>query len=345
MDEQQQLIKDTLDRLLTDLCPPEVIEKSEEGVFASELWQALTETGLTTASIASEAGGAGGDAGDSLLVIREAARYCAPVPLSEHFIAASLLAEHGTSIGADATTVASGNFHLKGDNHLTGIAEAVAFARWCGQVVLVATSEAGLKLCRVSLDDARIEPESNIAGEPRDTVSIDTVIRVDDIYEANKTVNEQLQLLGAATRSMMMAGALDSILEMSVQYSLERSQFGRPISKFQAIQQQLAVLAGQVSASMMASHAIWMSFADQNSMDIAIGKARIGESVSACTEIAHQVHGAMGFTREHSLNYRTRRLWCWREEYGNERIWQARIGQHFIAGGADNLWNSVTLCR
>ncbi len=345
MDEQQQLIKDTLDRLLTDLCPPEVIEKSEEGVFASELWQALTETGLTTASIASEAGGAGGDVGDSLLVIREAARYCAPVPLSEHFIAATLLAEQGASIGADATTVASGNFHLKGDNHLTGIAEAVAFARWCGQVVLVATSEAGLKLCRLSLDDARIEPESNIAGEPRDRVSIDTVIRVDDIFEANETVNEQLQLLGAATRSMMMAGALDSILEMSVQYSLERSQFGRPISKFQAIQQQLAVLAGQVSASMMASHAIWMSFAEQNSMDIAIGKARIGESVSACTEIAHQVHGAMGFTREHSLNHRTRRLWCWREEYGNERVWQARIGQHFIAGGADNLWNSVTLCR
>ena len=46
MDEQQQLIKDTLDRLLTDLCTSEVVAKSEEGEFASEVWQSLAENGI-----------------------------------------------------------------------------------------------------------------------------------------------------------------------------------------------------------------------------------------------------------------------------------------------------------
>ena len=339
-----RISSDTLDRLLTDLCTPDVVEQSERGEFASEVWQALTDTGLTKASIAVDAGGSGGDADDSLLVIREAARHAAPVPLAEHFIAALLLADHGGSIGSRAMTVALGDFNLDGANRLTGSAEGVAFARWCEQVVLVATSAAGPRLCRADLADARIEFRNSVAGEPRNTLSFDTVVNAENIHATDERVNAQLQLLGAATRCLMMAGALESVLEMSVRYSTERTQFGRPISRFQAIQQQLAVLAGEVTASKSASDAICTSFHDRNSTDIAIAKARISESVSVCTEIAHQVHGAIGYTMEHPLNHRTRRLWCWREEYGNERIWQEQVGQRFLQG-ADNLWNTVTLCR
>ena len=345
MNEQQRLIKDSLNRLLTDLCTPDVIEKSEGGEFASGLWQALTETGLTTASIAVDAGGSGGEADDSLLVMREAARYAAPVPLAEHFMAASLLADHGASIGSDAMTVASGDFNLDGDNHLTGTAESVAFARWCGQAVLVAASAAGPQLCRVDLADAQIEFRNSVAGEPRDTVSFDALVNPGNIHATDERADEKLQLLGAATRSVMMAGGLDSILEMSVRHAVERKQFGRAISRFQAIQQQLAVLAGEVTASKAAGDAICTSFHELNGADIEIAKARIGESVSVCTEIAHQVHGAIGYTREHSLNHRTRRLWCWREEYGNERVWQKQVGQRFLQGGADSLWSTVTRCR
>lgn len=345
MNEQQRLIEDTLHRLLTDLCTPDVIENSEFGEFASELWQALTETGLTSASIAVDAGGSGGDADDSLLVIRAAAGHAAPVPLAEHFIAALLLADHGASVGSDAMTVASGDFKLDGANRLTGTAAGVAFARWCKQAVLVAASASGPMLCRVDLADARIEFRNSVAGKPRDTVSFDTVLSAGNIHETDERASEKLQLLGAATRCLMMAGALESVLEMSVRHSMEREQFGRPISRFQAIQQQLAVLAGEVTASKSAGDAICMSFHDRNSADIEIAKARIGESVSICTEIAHQVHGAIGYTREHQLNHRTRRLWCWREEYGNERVWQKQVGRRFLQGGADSLWSTATDCR
>ena len=342
MNEQQQLIIETLSRLLTDLCTPEVVDRSESGTFAENLWQVLTETGLTAAGIGVEAGGSGGDLEDSLLVIREAARFAAPVPLAEHFIAGLLLSEQGQSIESGPVTIASGKFIISDGLSLSGAADDVAFARWCAQVVLVAQGSDGLKLCRVPASDFDIVQKNSVAGEPRDSISVNTKVAAESAFSVDSQTPERIKLMGAALRALMMSGALESVLEMTVQYSTERMQFGRPISKFQAIQQQLAILAGEVAACQMASHSVVDSFSTLGELDIAIGKARIGEAVSICTDIAHQVHGAMGYTLEHSLNHRTRRLWSWREEYGNEREWQKLVGRHFSAQGADKLWGSMT---
>lgn len=342
MNEQQLLISETLNKLLTDLCTPEVVDSSESGTFAANLWQVLTETGLTAAGIGVEAGGAGGDLEDSLLVIREAAKFAAPVPLAEHFIAGLLLSEQGQSIDSGPVTIASGKFSITDDLSLTGTANDVAFARWCTQVVLVAQGSDGLKLCRLPVSDFEIVQKNSVAGEPRDVITVNTKVAAESAFSVDSQTPERMRLMGAALRALMMSGALESVLEMTVQYSTERLQFGRPISKFQAIQQQMAVLAGEVAACQMASHSIVDSFSTLGELDIAIGKARIGEAVSVCADIAHQVHGAMGYTLEHSLNHRTRRLWCWREEYGNEREWQKIVGHYFAAQGADKLWGSMT---
>ena len=342
MNEQQQLIIETLSRLLTDLCTPEVVDRSESGTFAENLWQVLTETGLTAAGIGVEAGGSGGDLEDSLLVIREAARFAAPVPLAEHFIAGLLLSEQGQSIESGPVTIASGKFIISDGLSLSGTADDVAFARWCTQVVLVAQGPDGLMLCRVPASDFDMVQKNSVAGEPRDAISVNTKVAAESAFSVDSQLPERIKLMGAALRALMMSGALESVLEMTVQYSTERMQFGRPISKFQAIQQQLAILAGEVAACQMASHSVVDSFSTLGELDIAIGKARIGEAVSICTDIAHQVHGAMGYTLEHSLNHRTRRLWSWREEYGNEREWQKLVGRHFAAQGADKLWGAMT---
>ena len=342
MNEQQQLISETLNRLLTDLCTPEVVDRSESGIFAENLWQILTETGLTAAGLGVEVGGSGGDLEDSLLVIREAARFAAPVPLAEHFIAGLLLSEQGQSIESAPVTIASGKFTISDGLSLSGTANDVAFARWCAQVVLVAQGPDGLKLCRVPASDFDIAQKNSVAGEPRDAISVNTKVAAESAFSVDSQTPERIKLMGAALRALMMSGALESVLEMTVQYSTERLQFGRPISKFQAIQHQLAILAGEVAACQMASHSVVDSFSTLGELDIAIGKARIGEAVSICTDIAHQVHGAMGYTLEHSLNHRTRRLWSWREEYGNEREWQKLVGRHFAAQGADKLWGAMT---
>ena len=342
LNEQQVMIRDTLQRLLTDMCPPDVVDAAEQGTFPQELWQTLAETGLTLAGIAEAAGGSGGDLEDSLLVIREAAAFATPLPLAEHFMAAAMLADAGATCRTGPMTIARGDFKLNDDFLLQGSAADVAFARWADEIVLVAHQGDATKLCRVSSADIEVTPGASMAGEPRDQIRVDARLGADSVFEVAADAEDRLLLMGAALRGLMMAGAMESVLEMSVAYSMERTQFGRPISKFQAIQQQLATLAGEVAASTMAAHAIAAAYSELTALDIAIGKARIGEAVSACTDIAHQVHGAMGYTLEHSLNHRTRRLWDWRSEYGAERHWQQLAGRAFLDAGADHLWDGIT---
>jgi acyl-CoA dehydrogenase len=151
-----------------------------------------------------------------------------------------------------------------------------------------------------------------------------------------------LRALGAVMRSAQMAGALQSVLAMSVQYASERVQFGRPIGRFQAVQQNLAVLAGQAAAATAAAEAGIEAAGDADALAVAAAKIRAGEAAGIGAAIAHQVHGAIGFTQEHRLHYSTRRLWSWRDEFGNEAYWARRLGARLAAAGADRLWQSIT---
>jgi acyl-CoA dehydrogenase len=209
----------------------------------------------------------------------------------------------------------------------------------------VAGNAQGQHLCLVPMADvlqAKARTSTNMAGEPRLDVQLDLLLPETAVFASSEDLQHQLYLLGAATRSVMMAGAMTAMLELSVAYAMERNQFGRPISQFQAIQQQLAVLAGEVAACQRAADALNTALVPLNELDIAIAKARIGAAVGSATDIAHQVHGAMGYTMEHTLNLRSRRLWCWRDEYGNDNHWQQLVGRLVVAAGADKVWQTVT---
>ena len=147
----------------------------------------------------------------------------------------------------------------------------------------------------------------------------------------------------ALTRALMIAGAMASILDLGTSYALEREQFGRPIAAFQAVQQQLAVLAGEAAAAIRAADGALEALDSSSALvEIAVAKARAGEAAGRGAEIAHQVHGAMGFTHEHRLHHRTRRLWTWRDEFGHEAHWQAWLGRRIASAGADDLWAFVS---
>ena len=60
------------------------------------------------------------------------------------------------------------------------------------------------------------------------------------------------------------------------------------------------------------------------------------------TAIAHQVHGAIGFTQEHALHFATRRLWAWRADFGSDAGWAAELGRAAIALRAAGFWPAIT---
>ena len=76
-------------------------------------------------------------------------------------------------------------------------------------------------------------------------------------------------------------------------------------------------------------------------LEVAAAKSRVGEAAGLVAEQVHQIHGAMGFTQEHRLHHYTKRLWAWRDEWGNEFYWQSLLGQDISKLGADSVWSFI----
>ncbi len=283
---------------------------------------------------------------DGFAVLRVAGRFAAPVPIAETLIAGWLLARAGITLPGGPLTVApvhaDGRITLGADGRLGGRARQVPFARNAGHIAVLAARGGEPVAALVATAGLPISQGTSLAGEPRDTVSFDGVVpaavRPVDLDQ------DRLVTFGAAVRLQQIAGALEKILEQSVQYALDRSQFGRPIAKFQAVQHNLATLAGEVAAASAAADAAAEACSGRDPVisEVAIAKVRGGEAAGTGAAIAHQVHGAMGFTYEHSLHHATRRLWSWREEFGNEAVWARRLGEMVAARGADQLWPFIT---
>jgi len=203
---------------------------------------------------------------------------------------------------------------------------------------LAETIVAGWLLARGA---AAVTADRNLALEPRDTLVFDGA-PVEAAAPA-RLAADAVALYGAMVRSAQMAGALESLLEQSVRYATERKQFGRPIGNFQAIQHNLALLAGHVAAAGIAAEQAFVA-ADRGEprLPVAAAKVRAGEAAGLGAGIAHQVHGAIGFTYEHSLHFATRRLWSWRAEFGSESQWAQALGRTVAARGAERLWPDLT---
>ena len=344
-DSSDNIILDTATRIFRDLCEPATINDAEKGVWPKALWDALEESGLPLAWVPDDLGGAGAAMSDGFAVLRVAGRFAAPLPLAETLMAGWLLARAGITVPGGPLTIApihaDGYIQLRDDGRLTGRARRVPFARNAGHIAaLVQGDEPAVAL--VATPGLVINPSTSLAGEPQDDVSFDGV--VPEAVEPVALDQDRLVTFGAAVRLQQMAGALEKILEQSVQYALDRSQFGRPIAKFQAVQHNLATLAGEVAAASAAADAAAEACSGGDIVvgEVAIAKVRGGEAAGTGAAIAHQVHGAMGFTYEHSLHHATRRLWAWREEFGNEAVWAQRLGRMVAAHGADELWPFIT---
>jgi acyl-CoA dehydrogenase len=163
------------------------------------------------------------------------------------------------------------------------------------------------------------------------------------ILESSGEKNNNLFL--AMILAAKMAGALQAALDLSVEYTRQRQQFGKPLASFQAIQQQLAVFAEEAAAADMAAAVAFRAAARGNpEFEIACAKLRANQAARISTGIAHQVHGAMGFTAEYRLQHLTKRLWAWGSKHGNERYWADWIGTRVAARGAENFWLDLTKC-
>ena len=337
MSDLRAMIAETVQRLLQDHVTKELLGAAETGTWPAALWDALEANGLTRPMTAD-----GGGAEAAYVILHAAGRCAAPVPIAETILAGWLLTGAGITIPDGPLTVApvgAGELLSLAGGRLSGTATRVPWGRDATHAVVVVGEPTQVAL--VPLGSAKIHPDQNLAREPRDTIGFDGVTPI-AIRPAGVPA-DAVFLYGALVRAVQMAGALEFLLAQSVQYANERIQFGQPIGKFQAVQQQLAVLAEHVAAAAMAAEVAFRA-ADRGEarFEIAVAKARVSEAVEVATNVAHAVHGAIGFTYEHMLHFATRRLWAWRGEFGSESVWQRELGRTVLARGADKLWTDLT---
>ncbi|CAN5283277.1 acyl-CoA dehydrogenase family protein [soil metagenome] len=318
MNEQQTMLADMAGSLFGEL---------SHGATVAADWGRIEEMGFAGLLLDEAAGGFGGRWADAGIVFRLAGYHALALPLVEAVIAARLAADAGFE-GIGFGTLAAASEGSLQSSSFTGIVKGAAWGRDAGYVVAPSPSGGAMIL---STQGAEIEPRTNAADEPRDLLRFTNAAAV--------TVDADVFALGAAARSMQMAGALDAALELAVGYVNDRKQFGKPLGKLQAVQQALAVFACEAAAANCGAVGVAQAL-DRGDADfeVAAAKARANMAAGVGTSIGHQAHGAIGFTHEYGLHPLTRRLWSWRSEFGGEHHWTLALGKRIAAGGADAFW-------
>jgi alkylation response protein AidB-like acyl-CoA dehydrogenase len=345
------IVAETAARIFADLADPQTVNASRDGGWKAPLWQALAESGLTLAWVPEHHGGAGADLADGFAILGVAGRYAAALPLAETLLAGWLLSRAGLRAPDGAMSVAPARpgdkVAFNADGTLSGKARGVPFARDAKHLAVLAGDQKGSCVALVETAACRLNDATSLASEPSNTVTFDRVKPVGIAPAPAGLDQTALMLMGCAVRSVETAGALEAILDLSVRYANERIAFEKPIGKFQAVQHNLARLAGEVSAAMTAAHSAADAIAQAGTFDDAIfleataAKIRSAEAAQDGAAIAHQVFGAIGFTSEHILHRYTLRMLAWRDDFGNESYWAEALGRRIAVRGADEFWPLV----
>lgn len=347
--ESEGLVAETARRILSDHVDPQTINRASGDAWKASAWMALEDAGLTLAWVPENLNGAGADMADGFALVREAGRFAVGLPFAETLLAGWLLGRAGLAAPKRPMTCSptreGDRLTLAANGRLSGRTRAVPFARDAEHIAVLAQSErGGAAVALIPVAQAQIAHGTSVAGDALDAVVFDGA-RPASVADALDGLDVQALLtMGAAVRSLQMAGALEAILDIAVAYANERVAFERPIAKFQAVQHNLARLAGEVAVAVAAAGSAADAIANARTFDeavfleVAAAKIRVGEAAGEGAGIAHQVLGAIGFTQEHTLHRFTRRLWSWRDDFGNESFWAVQLGSRVAANGAEALW-------
>ncbi len=307
--------------------------------FDGQAWATLEDTGLSRLTTTADL-----DAGpdEAAIVLRGLARHAVAAPIAETDLLAGWLA---TATGLAVPDIGPLTLAVADED---GLARGVPWTRAAAAVVLALSMPDGLRVAAVQTDDLDITDGHNLAGEPRDTVRFDLPASA---WTPAEVGIDELIRRGAWARCVQVIGALDAAAEMSVAHTRERVQFGRPLSKFQAVQHALAAMAGEIeraraATTLAVAAATDYSFASpQAEYAVTLAKVTLGRVVPAVSTTAHQLHGAIGVTIEHQLWSATNRARSWIGEFGSTGHYARRLGRRALAAPDDELWDALTWAR
>lgn len=305
----------------------------------AHLWHQLDELGLVRLTGPERSGGSGAGWHEAAELLAVAVQHGARIPLAEHDLLACWLLEASGSPCDDAVRTVC---LLDAQGAATG----VPWASRAQQIVVIWPRGGEYHAADVNAESLDITPGANAIGEPRDVVVADPAALCGAPLEA--TLVDQLRLKSALVRAVQVCAALDQILELSIEHTNSRVQFGRPLSRFQAVQNMLADIAAQAALARSATEAALATAvasawsAPNLDFLVAVARSCVGHAASVVVRNAHQVHGAIGTTREHRLHEFTRPALVWRGEFGSVQYWDEQVTSAALNAGGAGLWSLIS---
>jgi acyl-CoA dehydrogenase len=309
-----------------------------DGCAPHRAWHRLAASDLTLVGVPESAGGSGGDLGDAAAILGAASGFGLPLPLVETaWLAGWLAAAAGRSAPRDPVTFAVATGVTATGTRLSGSVD-VPWRHHSTRAYLVLP--ALRQVAVVPLTDAT-DPDDDAVGLCRGELVLSGT-PVEDRFDVPDDLLAELTVRAALARTVQIAGACAAVRDLTVRYAGEREQFGRPLSRYQVIQHQLAALAAEAHAVGVASGAAVAAYTARGHAawaDVRAAKAVASAAVERVTGPAHQVFGAIGTTREHGLHQRTMALWDWREDAGNEYDHGRLLGERALRHQGAGVWD------
>ena len=367
--EEQEMLKTSARDFLTDKLPKATvkeIEESEQG-YSPQLWKEIAGLGWMGLAFPEKYGGADMSFLDLAVLLEETGRACLPGPFFSTVVLGGLpildagneeqkqeylpkiangeiiltLAITEASAKYDASAIAvkatadGDEFTLNGTKLFVpdanvadymlvvartdeqakpedGVTIFIVDSKSPGISTTVLKTIANDKLCEVVFNQVKV-PKKNILGQ------------------LNRGWSEVQKILerAAVAKCCEMAGGMQQVLEMTVDYAKERKQFGRPIGSFQIIQHYCADMLTDVEGTRLSAYqAAWMvSEGLPCTEQVAIAKAWAGQASERIVALAHQIHGAIGVTVDHDLHYYTRRAKAAEVTFGDANFYREIVAQ------------------
>lgn len=340
-------LRSTLRDLLADHCHPEAVTALYDGdrTLVDSLWKMLaSELGLAGLLIPEVQGGAGASPREAAVVLEELGRSVAPVPFLTSAVVATttllgsdgdLLPElaagrHTAALLVPLSTAPDGLIPAASaaNGHLTGTTRSVAGAMEADTLLVPAISEGRLALFAVAATDATRTPVTSLdMTRQLSDVVVDGAPGTMLVPDAETSIRRGL-LAGSALLASEQAGIARWCLDATVEYLLQRRQFGRVVGGFQAIKHRLADLAtGVDSATAVARHAAAVLTADESDSRIAtaVAQAYCSDFAVNAAEEAVQLHAGIGMTWEYPAHLYLKRAKADQIAFGTAGAHRARL--------------------
>jgi alkylation response protein AidB-like acyl-CoA dehydrogenase len=343
LSEEQNILKKTAHDFLAKECPKDLVrklEESDEG-YSPELWQKMARLGWMGLAIPEKYGGGGGSFLDLIILFEEMGYNICPGPFFSTVVLGSLpiltagseeqkkeflpkiasgeiiltlaLTEPSASYDASSLRVSA---HSDNDEYvINGTKLFVPDANNADYLLCVARTrkgkdpEEGITIFMVEAKKPGIKYTllKTLVGDTQCEVVFDTVrvSKRDILGGVDKgwpVVKDTLEKAAMALCAEMIGGA-QAVMDMSLQYAKERTQFNHPIGSFQAIQHHFANMWADINGSRYLLYKTAWEISEEipAGMEVAMAKSRIGEAYRRVTILGHQIFGGIGFTKEHDM--------------------------------------------